>query len=360
MNQKILSLRTGSAELPSIMMTGTMLRHGEVWVALPREVVSGTKGVESVVFEVIRPEYLVKPSWIKAWSKAIRPHSFTMTFMPFLAVLLAGTLKGWQPSWRVGIVSWIGVLFLQISANVLNDVEDHLRLIDLPRSRRGSGVLQKGWLNARKLRVCGFLALGIGIICGIPAAVASPGILFWIGSIAALGVMSYSSRPFGMKYRVVGDIFLLILLGPLLTIGFSQGIFGGFDASIFWLGLYFGFAACGISHAGNLQDIEMDFQYGINSLASKLGFKTSRHLLAGIYCLSFLSLLLGVWLGSFPRVAMLGAGIGLIGVILFLRKVYQASGPASALLSSIRLEASRNHFFLGLSVCGGLLFQLLF
>ena len=62
MNQEIFSLRHDAAELLPLLYEGQMLRHGEPWVALPREVVSGAKGIEAVVFEVMRREVMVRPS----------------------------------------------------------------------------------------------------------------------------------------------------------------------------------------------------------------------------------------------------------------------------------------------------------
>jgi 1,4-dihydroxy-2-naphthoate octaprenyltransferase len=354
-NQEIFSLRRDAPELRPVLIEGTILRHGESWAALPREVVANSNGTDSIVFELVRPECLIRPSFFKIWATAIRPLSLSMTFMPALSVLFYGLYREWDASFLMGILALIGVVFFQVAVHVLNDVEDHLRLIDLPGSLSGSGVLQKGWMSAKQLRQFGYLILICGVGLGLPAALSHPGTLFIIGGTGLFGVLGYSNRPFGIKYRVLGDSLLFVLLGPFLAIGFAEAAFGQFDFSILTLGLFFGFVAWAISHGNHLLHIDMDTCQSVPTWASRLGFKKARHIFAALYAVAYLCLFTGILFGSLPIWVGFASLVGIPVVGRLIRRVYRAAGPASALLGTLRGDTIKIHLLLGLLVCIGLL-----
>jgi 1,4-dihydroxy-2-naphthoate octaprenyltransferase len=354
-NQEIISVRKDAEELKSILFDGTILRHGEFLAALPREVVFNSVGVESIIFEVISSEELMMPSPLWIWFKATRFESLTKILAPGAAVFLVGLLKGWTFSFGVGCLALVGALLFQISVNALNDVEDHLRLVDLPRKLGGSGVIQKGWVSARTLKSLGYKALILGTLCGLPAVFKSPEIILSIGAMGIFGVLAYSNQPFGMKYRALGDFSIFVLGGPLLALGLSQAAFGRWDLSIILLGSFFGFLAWTISHGNHLHHIELDRIYGTHTLASQVGFKWSRHLFASLYLLAGLSLGAGIIFGNLPTLLGIFLAFGILPVVRLISRVYQASGPASALLGSIRFDTAKIHFLLGVLIFLGLM-----
>ena len=350
MNQEIFSLRRDSADLQPLLYEGEMLKYGEPWVALPRELVSGAKGIEAVVFEVVRRETMVRPSRIKIFWKAIRPESLTLTISPALGVMAYGFYRGWDTLWVTGLLAVLGAVLFQISVNLLNDAEDHLRLIDLLGSQGGSRVIQNGWLNARQVKNLAYMALTTGVLLGLPAVLHSPQVLLWIGGAATLGVLVYSNQPFGVKYRPLGGFTLFLLGGVLLTIGISLAVFGRLDWGVACLGVCFGFAALGMNHAGNFQDIETDQGSHVNTLALKVGFNSARHFFPLFYGMAYGALILGIALGELPPLLGLAVSSTLPGLVLFLQKTYKASGPASALLATIRKDSLRIHLVFGVAI----------
>ncbi|MEO5971379.1 MAG: prenyltransferase [Bdellovibrionia bacterium] len=355
MNQEIFSLRHDSAELLPLLYEGRMLRHGEPWVALPRELVAGAKGIEAVVFEVMRRETMVLPSRLKILWAVIRPESLTLTLSPCLAIMSYGFYLGWEASWGIGLLAVLGALLFQISANLFNDVEDHLRLIDLLGCQGGSHVIQNGWLNARQVKRLAYTALVLGALFGVPAVLNSPQILLSIGGAGVLGVLAYSNRPFGVKYRVLGGAAVFFLGGPLLALGIAQAAFGRMDSGVLSLGCFFGMASLGVSHAGNFQDIEVDQARNLETLASKFGFSSSRHFFPLFYGLAFLSLSIGMGWGGLPSMLGIAVCASLHWVVQYISTLYRASGPASALLVPIRKDSLRIHLVFGASSILGLL-----
>jgi 1,4-dihydroxy-2-naphthoate octaprenyltransferase len=117
--------------------------------------------------------------------------------------------------------------------------------------------------------------------------------------------------------------------------------------------------AWGISHSNNLQDIHFDQTRKIHTLASILGFKKSRYLWSSIYGFAYLTILAGVLEGLLPKLLEVSLLLGAPWIIFSNLRIYRASGPVSALLGSIRGNAARLHFLLGLFICIGLFVSLL-
>ncbi|MBX9769148.1 MAG: prenyltransferase, partial [Bdellovibrionales bacterium] len=225
-------------------------RQGEN-VFLPREVIPGvTSQEDKVVFEkrVATPVPI-----LRAYFQSLRAISLTATGAPCVAMLLLGHNLGWPIDIWKALAAVLGVLLLQIAVNVLNDIGDHLRLIDLPGTWGGSGVLQNGWLTVKDLRRLAVFAIILGGLLGLFALRDH---LQLVGGavicIAALGTIGYSGRALQLKYRALGDITVWLLCGPALTIGFALAAFGEWNEIVIWMGALFGFLACGILHVNNL------------------------------------------------------------------------------------------------------------
>lgn len=292
--------------------------------------------------------------WIKKWFVSLRAISLTATATPCLIILLAGYLSGYRPQILFSALALIAVLLAQMAINVYNDVEDHLLLVDDPKSIGGSGVIAKGWFSARQLRRHANFYLALGVIAAAPILISGPKELYVVLLLALIGVIGYSGAPFRFKYRAMGDVVVILLCGPLLTAGYSYAAFGSLFSGVLGLGLILGIAADAILHANNLNDLEADRSRGAYTLAAKIGFKKSRMFLyALLFGIPTLSLLL-----YFVNQLPLGATIAALGSMVFyshlIKKVSTASGPLSPQLADIRFLAAQFHLGLGVLMLLGL------
>lgn len=286
--------------------TGIALDEGR-WVA--QQVNDASVGFEQV--------HLDQDSSINLRTKlargfvAIRAISLTATFMPGLAVLLWIWTQGQAMNVPVALGALLGVMFLQIAVNLLNDVEDYLKLIDLPGSLGGSGVIQQGWFTANEMQKAALLAMGLGCLLGLPALFAEPTLILMCGVAAVVGVIGYSGKPLRLKYRALGDVAVWLLCGPVLAIGISAAATGLIIEGVVLIGLFFGFAATAILNANNLNDIRTDRARGSITLAGSLGFDLARHWQSLYYICVFISLFALIinyqshWLIALPMVALI-------------------------------------------------------
>ena len=351
MSSEILSVRTDTPELTAILWEGTVARNGRNHVALAREKVSYSPGAGSVVFELIDSTQFAKPSWHRILVRAMRPESLTKTFTPGVCVLFYGLYRSWEFSGFMAALALLGAFFFQIAGNLFNDAEDHIRLEDLPGFwtdgvTHGSGVIQRGWVSAQQMRRGGFVALTLGVLFGLPSVLRSPHLLVLIGGAGILGVLGHSNRPTGLKYRALGDVLIFLLAGPFFTVGFSQAAFARVDAAIVLLGLTFGFLAGAISHVKNLQRVDSQ------------RFVVSRRICLSLCVAAFTALGAGILTGDLPQYLFFTSLGALIPLAPLAIKIHRASGPASPLLSNIKYDAARLHFYLGIFITIGFLISI--
>lgn len=335
-------LKLDSAIQRLMLSTGKHPDYDGVWVA---HEVHG----QDVLFARIKEE---APSSLISWLTAIRAISLTATLMPSIAVVLWLLAMNVAVDWVTVISAIIGVLFLQIAVNLFNDVGDYLKLIDLPTSLGGSGVIQKGWLTTKQVKNGAWMSLIIGCVLGIPALIKQPEGILTCGILAVLGVVGYSGKPFNLKYRALGDFAVFALCGPILTMGVSYAAMGAIEPGVLLIGCFFGFAAAAILNANNMNDIEVDTGRGASTLASVIGFKLARNWQAAYYAAAYLSLLLLALDAAYWLLLPL---VTLPLVIKQISTLKQTSNSSDDSLAEIRFDAAKLHLLLGIMLCGSLL-----
>ncbi len=299
------------------------------------------------------------------WIRAIRAPSLTAAFAPSLATLLLGLALGWDVRPLLAFCAVLGVLAVQVGVNLMNDVEDDARAIDRPGTLGGSGVIQDGTLSSGALRRAAAIAFGLGCLFGLPTVIAEPSLLALV-AVSAFGAWGYSSGV-GLKYRALGDVAVLLLCGPVLTVGFSLSAFGQFDALVVVLGLALGFAAVGILHANNFQDMDNDQSRGVRTLALVMGVAGSRGYLVAVYALALLVWPLAALLGGLHVVAALVPLIAVVPIAQLIARLISASrdprgasvGLAGPELTLVRVDAAKVHLALGALMSLGLVVSMI-
>lgn len=340
MNKPLLEIEKSSNDFSQLLSEGNY-QQDRGWVA---------SAVQGNVVTFIKPN-VPSPSKVYVWFKATRAISLTATLMPALATLLLCVVLGYSIDNVVIIPALIAMLLLQISVNLFNDVADYTRLIDLPNTLGGAGMIQSGWLTAKQVSKGAWSSLLLACVLAIPAIVKAPQYVLICAFLAGLGVLGYSGKPFHFKYRAMGDVLVFLLCGPVLTAGVSLVASNLLTQEIMALGLFFGLLSCTILNANNINDINIDSARGAKTLAGILGFQGARWLQVGYYASAIMMLICLVLLVDYWLLLPL-LGLGL--VIIQIRKLFAARKCDEASLDEVRFDAAKIHLMMSLLLCVGL------
>jgi 1,4-dihydroxy-2-naphthoate polyprenyltransferase len=179
--------------------------------------------MERLSVETGRP---VRPRLSAGWLflRASRLPFLSATFVPVALGVAVAALHGeWH--WWLAVLTLIAASCIHLGLNIANDVFDTISGADAAnvtptQFSGGSRVVLYGLLSLRQLvlMMLGFYAVGVAI--GLYLAVTRgfwP--LFWIGAVGLFVSIFYTAPPFRLVYRGVGEYFVALGFGPIMTIG---------------------------------------------------------------------------------------------------------------------------------------------
>jgi 1,4-dihydroxy-2-naphthoate octaprenyltransferase len=231
----------------------------------------------------------VEPMRLGLILQAVRPWSLPTSVVPAVAGGLVAIGDG-RASWWLLPIALLALLLLHAGVNVSNDVEDAARDADPPDKDRNSGLFNTGRLTIRTGRQlyggCFLAAVLLGLVI---CAVQGPALLV-IGWIGVLGGLLYTAGPAPYKYLGLGEAAIVLLMGPLITLGTFTAVTGQtFAATAFWVGLGPGFLIAGVLAANNLTDLVLDTAAGARTIAVRIGFTRARVLYLGLLAATLLA-----------------------------------------------------------------------
>ncbi len=353
--QRWKTLKRGDPEFTSYL-TG---RFSHEYRAIPMRSLNVNTALEEVTFEIIPMHEIQVPAWPFIFVRAIRPQTLLLSLNPLLVTLAFCLYLRLQVQTILAFSSLFGVLLFHISINLLNDFHDHLRGQDRVNPTGGSRLIQNGWVNARTIQTAGLITLGAAVLCGLPAVLTHFSLSLMIALITLIAGIEFSSDRLGLKYRGLGEVIVFLLSGPLLSAGFSWAITGVFRIETILLGFVFGFTTALFYHLANLEDIMVDSQANVRTLAAWLGFDESKkllRLLGGLAVFSLAAFALAIHDG---RVLAFGV-VAQLGVLLpMYQRVQKIASPLSSNLRGVRSLALVLQGVTSLAVLIGLLCKIL-
>ena len=214
------------------------------------------------------------PVW-KKWFLASRPKTLPAAAAP---VITGSALALWQGAFSIfpALAALGGAFWLQIGANLANDLFDYQRGVDSGMRLGPKRATQEGWLSPEAVAAGTFVSFMMASICGVYLVYVSSPVIIVIGLTAILSAIIYSGGPFPVGYHSLGDIFVFLYFGVIGVAGtyFVQ------TNTISWLviGSSFpiGLLIVNILVVNNYRDLESDSVTGKITLAVRLGPKLTQ------------------------------------------------------------------------------------
>lgn len=193
------------------------------------------------------------------------------------------------------ILTYLGVISLHASVDILNEYWDYIRGIDQITKRTkfsgGTGVLVNKKISPEKAKMVGliFFALGIAIGCYFAISVGFE-IVFILG-FAAISVYFYSSKivNFGLGEFFVG------IKGALIVIGSSFVQIHTFDPVIIYSGIIIGILSSIVLFIASFPDYDADKKKGRKTLVILLKRDRGKKIFPFFFIVVYLLIIFGIY-----------------------------------------------------------------
>ena len=201
---------------------------------------------------------------------AIRPR----TLLAGVAPVLLGNALGMQKLNSFGgsetmliLASLIGVISLQIAANLVNDVADAERGVDSANRLGPQRVTQSGLLKPSQVRWAYRIAFALALVAAMFLAFYGGFAIIVLAIIGALAAYLYTGGPWPLSHLAMGELLALVFFGPLAVAGCSYLHTHTVGAAEIILGAGCGLWAASLMAINNYRDRETDRLVGKRTLA---------------------------------------------------------------------------------------------
>lgn len=221
----------------------------------------------------------------KAWVLAARPKTLSASAVPIIATtgMVYGTQQ--QLQWWIVAFALFSSFCIQIGTNFVNDAMDFKKGADTEARLGPMRVTQQGHFTFKQVMwmATGFFVAATAL--GVPLVVHGGWPIVIIGVISVIMGYAYTSGPFPLAYRGLGDFFVILFFGLVAVGGIYYLLTGTWDANALVLGLQIGFLSTILIAINNLRDVATDKLVNKKTLAVRWG-KTGARVWIAFLCVA--------------------------------------------------------------------------
>jgi len=275
----------------------------------------------------------------------LRPFAFTASIIP----VLAGAALAWVDdlwAWAPFIAALIGAVSLHAGTNIVNEVYDVRKGVDVITSPRASHAIVKGRMTERTALRIAAAFFGLAILVGLYLIWLRGPAIIALGVLGLIGGWGYTAPPLEYKNRALGVPIVFLLMGPLMVEGSYFAVSGQWSLTALVLSIPVGLLVAAILHGNEWRDIREDSRAGITTMSARIGRRWAHYGYVALVLGAYIALALSVIAGVLPAWTMLA-----ILSLPFLAQVIRsaelgATGQARA-IAMIDLQTARLHLAFG-------------
>lgn len=253
------------------------------------------------VTEPIDEEVVVPISFwtrVLSWLVITRAPFLTAAIMP---VLIGGAFAaqflgpGGEFPVAYFVLTLFGVMLLHLASNVFNDYFDWQSGTDQANAKYfqmysgGSRAIELGLIDLKGTRNLATALLMLAVLIGLYLTSAIGWGVLALGLLGAGAGFFYTAPPVRLVARHgLGELFIGLAFGPLITLGTSYVIVGSFDSwpMAFLIGIPVGLLTANILVANQIPDAAADASTGKNHLVVTFGPRNTPYLYGAILALA--------------------------------------------------------------------------
>jgi 1,4-dihydroxy-2-naphthoate octaprenyltransferase len=285
------------------------------------------------------------------WVVGARPKTLPAAVVP-VALGTAAVADLGEVIWWRAVAALIVALALQLATNYVNDYADGQRGTDDDRVGPVR-LVASGLATAREVKTAAALSFAVAAAAGGALALAVGPELFVVGAAAMVAGWAYTGGPRPYGYLGLGEVFVFVFFGLVATMGSTYVQTetlqdGSVTLRSLTAAILAGSLAVALLVINNLRDIPGDTAAGKQTLAVRLGDRTTRT----AYSLLFVVAAVAIVVLALDRPA---AALGLAGLLLAVEPIRTVLGGATgADLIPVLGQTGRVQLVCGLLTAAGL------
>jgi len=227
----------------------------------------------------------------QAWLLASRPKTLPAAVSP---VLIGSAAAFAEDGFRFlpALAAFLGALFLQIGANLANDVFDFEKGADQHNRLGPMRVTQAGLLTPKEVKAGMWIVFALAAICGLYMTLVSGWLILFIGLLAILAAIAYTGGPFPYGYKGLGEIFVFIFFGFAAVCGTYYAQTNTISQLALLSSVPVGLLIVAILIVNNVRDYESDKTANKRTLAVRFGLQWARQEFVSVVILAFVFVVL--------------------------------------------------------------------
>jgi 1,4-dihydroxy-2-naphthoate octaprenyltransferase len=281
----VITLSKSSPEFESYLL-GTFSKDKR---ALPIRTLNANSLQETVTFEIKPVSEINKPNFAVLLIYLLKVRALILVLFPMYLILVKNTADSTIRDPFVVLLSSLGILSAYIAVNLRNDYMDHMKGLDRINPKAGSRVIQRGWMTASQVKNWSNFFVGLALLLAVLVIFAFPAVIGIVILTFSVGVWAQFLKRGSFKYQKGGEIFVFLLLGPLLTTGYHISIAGSWDLESLFLGMLWGWLVVFLQHIKNFEFILINSQARFHNTVTWLGFDKAKTFLK-VWWLCFLGM----------------------------------------------------------------------
>lgn len=212
-----------------------------------------------------------KPGFWHACFLASRPKTIPASIIPILVGTFLAQANGAAINTKLFICVLFSILFIHLAVNYINDAIDFCKGADTEERLGPDRVTQKKWLSVQQVMGLGFFSILLSFLFGIPLIMQGGYVIMAILIISASLAYFYTGGPYPLAYLGLGELFVLIFFGFVITTVpyYLQTL--SLDYQILLAGFQMGCLNCIFILINNLRDIYSDRKAKKMTTAARFG-----------------------------------------------------------------------------------------
>lgn len=154
----------------------------------------------------------IKRNSLHAWILAARPKTLTGAVTPVMIGSALAFMDG-QFHWIPALVCFLFAGFMQIAANLINDLFDFLKGSDRADRLGPERACAQGWISPGAMKWGIFVTVFIACLVGSTLLFYAGWELIWVGAFCVLFAFLYTTGPYPLSYNGWGDVLVIIFFG---------------------------------------------------------------------------------------------------------------------------------------------------